>query len=479
MRKYNLGKSLTTFALMWAMMILPMMVTAQTRIKMPENDYKIQEDVKAGQQASREVEQQMPILNDYRATNYVQDIGRRLVNAIPREFQHREFRYTFKIVNASDINAFALPGGPMYINRGMIEAAKNEGEMAGVMAHEISHVALRHATANASKQNDWQTQLGTLGAILGGAILGGETGAQLGMLGVQAWQTKYSRGYETQADVLGAKIMANAGYDPRDLANMFRTIAQAGGSRGPEFLSSHPNPENRYEKIYQEARYLEVARNPTQNTRDFEYVQNRLERMPKAPTMEQIARSQQGQRQGQRQGQGQGQGTNRGAMANGRYSSRVQYPSTRTQVYRGGNFVTMRIPSNWEQFPGQTDVWFAPRGAYGQDGITHGATVGIINTQNRDLYRATQDYVNGLLQSNNYLRRTSRYTQGSIDRRNAYMTTLSGRSPITRDDEIVNVYTTQLRNGSLFYIITVAPRGEFSRYDRAFNDLIGSINLRD
>ncbi len=472
MKKYNLGKSLTTFALMWAMMILPMMVTAQTHIEMPKNDYKIQEDVKAGQQASKEVEQQMPILNDYQAADYVQDVGRQLVNAIPREFQHPEFRYSFKIVNASDINAFALPGGPMYINRGMIEAAKNEGEMAGVMAHEISHVALRHATANASKQNNWENQLGTIGLILGGAVLGGQTGAQLGGIVAQAWQTKYSREYETQADILGAKIMANAGYDPRDLANMFRTIAQQGGNRGPEFLSSHPNPENRYERIYNEARYLEVARNPTQNTREFELIQNRLERMPKAPTMEQIARSQ--------QGRGEGQGSSQGAMSNGRYSSRVQYPSTRTQVYRGGNFVTATVPSNWEQFPNEKSVWFAPEGAYGKDGITHGALIGIAQTQNRNLYQATQDYVNGLLQGgNNYLRRTSRYTRGAIDGRTAYKTTLSGTSPITRETEIVNVYTTQLRNGDLFYIINVAPRNEFSRYDRAFNDMIGSINLRD
>ena len=472
MRKYNLGKSLTTFALMWAMMILPMMVTAQTRIEMPKNDYKIQEDVKAGQQASREVEQQMPILNDYQSTNYIQDVGRRLANAIPREFQHSEFRYTFKIVNASDINAFALPGGPMYVNRGMIEAAKNEGEMAGVMAHELSHVALRHATANASKQNNIENQLGTIGLILGGAILGGQTGAQLGGLVAQAWQTKYSREYETQADILGAKIMANAGYDPRDLANMFQTIARQGGSRGPEFLSSHPNPENRYEKISQEARYLEVARNPTRDTREFENIKTRLERMPKAPTSQQIAQNQ--------QGQGRGEGSNQGAMANGRYSTRVAYPSTRTQNYSIGNLATVSIPTNWQQFEGQNQISFAPQGAYGDQGITRGVFVGVAQSQSRDLYRSTQDYVNQLLQGdNNYLRQTGRYVTGSIDRRNAYKATLSGRSPITRQYETVNVYTTQLRDGNLFYVITVAPSNETRTYDRTFSNLISSINLRD
>src|SRR5439155_17794952 len=95
---------------------------------------------------------------------------------------HPEFDYRFTWVNARDINAFALPGGPMYINRGMIEAAHNEGELAGVMAHELSHVALRHATAQATKQSSFGSQARTLALILGGAALGGQGGAQLGQV---------------------------------------------------------------------------------------------------------------------------------------------------------------------------------------------------------------------------------------------------------------------------------------------------------
>src|SRR5688500_10403956 len=200
-------------------------IAQQTRIKTPKNKYSVQDDIKLGSQAAVEIERQFPILNDGDATDYVERIGQRLVDAIPSEFRQPSFNYRFKLVNARDLNAFALPGGPMYVNRGMIESARNEGELAGVMAHEISHVALRHATAQATKQSSAKNTLGTIGLILGGAILGGQTGAQLGALGAQAWMTKYSRAYETQADALGARIMADAGYDPRDLANMFRTIA--------------------------------------------------------------------------------------------------------------------------------------------------------------------------------------------------------------------------------------------------------------
>nr|MBA2736923.1 M48 family metalloprotease [Pyrinomonadaceae bacterium] len=226
MRKYNLGKNLTFLMLACVMIVLPVAAIGQTRITMPKNKYNVQDDVKIGRQASAEVERQMPILNDAEATRYLQMVGERLVSGIPAQFRQPAFDYRFKIVNARDINAFALPGGPMYVNRGMIEAARTEGEMAGVMAHEISHIALRHGTSQATKQSNPLNQIGTIGLILGGAILGGEQGAQLGALGAQAWMTSYSRDYESKADILGAQIMANAGYDPRDLANMFRTIEQ-------------------------------------------------------------------------------------------------------------------------------------------------------------------------------------------------------------------------------------------------------------
>jgi predicted Zn-dependent protease len=147
---YNLRQVMAMLAAL-AIFAMPVSVFSQTKISYHSNKYKPTDDVKVGRQAAQEVEQQMPILNDAQTTNYVSRVGMRLVSAIPPEFQHPEFQYYFKVVNASDINAFALPGGPMYVNRGMIQAARNEGEMAGVMAHELSHVALRHGTAQASK----------------------------------------------------------------------------------------------------------------------------------------------------------------------------------------------------------------------------------------------------------------------------------------------------------------------------------------
>ena len=122
-----------------------------TRLEMPKNKYKIEDDVQLGRQEAAKAEQQLPLLRYQEIEDYVNEIGQKLVGAIPREFQQPSFHYTFRVVNSSEINAFALPGGPMFVNRGMIEAAKTEGEMAGVMGHEISHVILRHATAQATR----------------------------------------------------------------------------------------------------------------------------------------------------------------------------------------------------------------------------------------------------------------------------------------------------------------------------------------
>lgn len=476
MNRFQFSKQITVATLVWVMLLLPMAVTAQTQIKMPKNKYKVQDDVKIGNEYSGKVENEFPILNDRESTQYVQDVGRRLVNAMPREFQQPAFNYRFKVVNARDINAFALPGGPMYVNRGMIQAAKNEGEMAGVMAHEIAHVALRHGTAQATKQSSVKNQILGIGAILGGAILGGGAGAQLGAMFAQGYFLRYSRKYETQSDILGARILATAGYDPRDLANMFRTIAQQSqGGRPPEWLSSHPDPEKRYANINREAELLRVSSNPIKTTRAFSRVKERLQAMPKAPSMAEIAKK--NKENPNRTGGGNTSGGSNSEMSRGRYSRRVQLPSSRVQRYQGGQLFQVNYPSNWKQFPGQSDIWFAPEGAYGNQGITHGATIGLYKSQQRNLSGATQEYVKGILQANSYLRQTTGYSRFRLDGRNAYATRLTGRSPVTGQNEYAIIYTTMLRDGSMMYVVGVAPQSESFRYNRAFNNMVRSLRI--
>jgi Zn-dependent protease with chaperone function len=469
MKRNESGNRLAMFALLSALVIMPLAAFGQTAVKMPKNKYKVQDDVDLGRKTASEVDRQFPILKDADATRYVEQVGRRLVAAIPSQFQQTAFNYRFKVVNARDINAFALPGGPMYVNRGMIEAAKNEGEMAGVMAHEISHVALRHATAQQTKLNNPLNQILGIGAIIGGGILAGQAGAQAGQVVAAGYFLKYSRDYEKQADILGAQIMANAGYDPRDLANMFRTIEQQSGSggRAPEWLSSHPNPGNRYEAINREASLLRVNGTPIKITRDFERVQSRLRGMPKAQSMEDIERNAQNNK-------------TPSPTAGGKYSNSVAYPSTATRLFSSGSLFRASVPNNWRDFASGSDTLLAPEGAYGDQGITHGAMFGTYTASASGLSQASSEYVNGVLQGNNYLTQRGGLMRTTINGRNAYTTVLSGLSPVTGKTEVVTVYTTQLAaSGELFFIATVVPELEASRYSIAFRNIISSVRITE
>src|SRR5262249_24456498 len=207
----HFAKSLV-LAVALAVAITPLATFAQTQIKLHNNKYSPADDVKLGRQAAAEARQKFPLLRGPEVGAYFERVGQRLVTAIPPEFQHREFRYSFKVINASDINAFALPGGPMYVDRGMIEAARTEGEMAGVMAHEISHVALRHGTAQATKAQKYNVLGGILG--IGGAIIGGPAGAaaQVAHPGVGVYFLTFSRGYETEAHLPRGRDYGQRGY---------------------------------------------------------------------------------------------------------------------------------------------------------------------------------------------------------------------------------------------------------------------------
>lgn len=467
MKRNASGKRFALFALLSALVIMPLAAYGQTPVKMPKNKYKVQDDVELGRKAAGQVDREFPILNDADATRYVEQVGRRLVAAIPSQFQQQAFNYRFKVVNARDINAFALPGGPMYVNRGMIEAARNEGEMAGVMAHEISHVALRHATAQQTKLNNPLNQILGIGAIIGGGILAGQAGAQAGQVVAAGYFLKYSRDYEKQADILGAQIMANAGYDPRDLANMFQTIEkQSGGGRAPEWLSSHPNPGNRYEAINREASLLRVNGTPIKITRDFERVQGRLRGMPKARSMEEIERNSQNNQ-------------TQSPTAGGRYSNSVAYPSNTTRLYSSGSLFRASVPSNWRDFISGTDSLLAPEGAYGDQGITHGAMFGTYTAGTGGLSQASTEYVNGVLQGNNYLRQRGGLMRTTVGGRNGYTTVLAGLSPVTGKTEVVTLYTTQLNTGELFYIATVVPEIEAGRYSTAFRTMVSSLRITE
>ena len=444
------------------------LVDAQTRVTAPSNKYSPADDVKLGREAAAEVEKQMPMLNDDRVDDYVERIGERLVRNIPAEFQHNEFRYTFDVVNLREINAFALPGGPMYAHRGMIEKAGTEAEVAGVLAHEISHVALRHGTAQASKAGKYQ--MGQVGAAILGAIIGGRAGeavSTVGQFGFGAAFLRYSREYEKAADILGAQIMARSGYDPRAMATMFQRIEKESGGRAPEWLSNHPNPGNRAAYITQEARALRVE-NPVSDTRDFQTVQARLGQMAPAPSAEEVARR-------GNTGNPRSTGTN-GARPTGR----VDAPSTRYNTYDEGGIFRISVPSNWREMPSESQVTFAPDGGHGTidntSVFTHGIQIGMARNEQHDLQQATEELLAGLAQSNRGMRRPTNFVRGTIGGRPALRTVVANNADTTGPERLA-IYTAQMSDGSLFYVIGVAPENEYSTYANVFQRVVSSIRF--
>ena len=206
-----------------------------------------------GLQAAAQVYQQMPVLPDNSPeTQYIRQLGQKLVATIPPQYS---WPFEFHVVAQKEINAFALPGGPMFVNIGTITAAANEAQLAGVMAHEMSHVYMQHSAKQENKAEWTSTIAGLAGGVLG-ATSGGMLGelAQAGIqFGAQGLILKYSRTDEAQADAVGAIIMYKAGYNPQALADFFKTLEAQGGTP-PQLLSDHPNPGNREQAIEKEIR---------------------------------------------------------------------------------------------------------------------------------------------------------------------------------------------------------------------------------
>ena len=443
-------------------------VGAQTRVVAPDNKYSPPDDVKLGQEAAQEVEKQLPVMHDGEVNNYLTSIGRRLAENIPPEFRHPEFRYSFTGVNLREINAFALPGGPMFINRGMLEKAHDEGEVAGVMAHELSHVALRHGTAQQSKATPYA--VGSVAGQILGAIVGGGWGqviSQGSQFGFGAAFLRYGREYEKQADILGSHIMAAAGYDPRDMANVFRTIEKESGPGGPQWLSDHPNPGNRYDYITAEAKALHVTA-AQHDTQQFEGVQAHLRSLPPAPTTEEVAKNHKA-------------GRETGTPDVRPRTGDIPRPDSRTASYNEGNLFRVSVPANWREVPSNNSVTFAPDGATGtvngSSVFTHGVEIGVARNESHDLETATRELLDALRQSNPRLSAEQGYDRSSIGGRQALHTAASNVSDVTGGQEVIDVYTTQLADGSLFYVLGVAPREDYNAYANAFRNVVRSIQF--
>ncbi len=383
-------------------------------------------------------------------------------------------------MDTEEINAFALPGGFMFLNRGLIEAADNEAELAGVMAHEMAHVALRHGTNQASKAYLAQAGFGILGGLLGNGGTGQIIEA-IGGFGLNALFLKFSRSAETQADVLGTQILARAGYDPMAMVTFFNKLRNESGDRSgvEQFFSDHPSPGDRAERVQEEIRLIGGVdrRSPVGN---FHQIQARLDRLPPAPDRK-LAE-------------------NRGRYPTGGNSPEV--PSRRFDVFEAkSGLFRIAYPDNWVANPDPQGygVTIVPRGGVvatgqGRQEIIEGV---IINhyapfedrlrsrfqrpeDSSTILREATDDLVHQILRSNSYLEVSDdSWRRGTLDERSSLSVQLSGISPVTGEREEVKVFTRLLPDNHVIYTIFIAPSREFSELGTTFERMLSSLDVRD
>jgi predicted Zn-dependent protease len=231
----------------------------------------VSDEIAVGRQTQVEVRRQTPRLADVTVNGYVARIGHQLASHAPGV----RYPYNFSVANYREINAFALPGGPVWVNRGAIASAGNESQFAAVLAHEIAHVALRHSARQLSNMMVTNLGLNLLGALLGNS--GGANAAGVAARFVASGTfLKFSRDDEREADRVGAAILAHAGWDPRGMIDVMRTI-RAQERRDPTsvdvFFSNHPSSQ---ERIAQLRQTLPRNRSGRRDTTEFQSIRARL-----------------------------------------------------------------------------------------------------------------------------------------------------------------------------------------------------------
>ncbi|HKQ77690.1 MAG TPA: M48 family metalloprotease [Blastocatellia bacterium] len=435
----------------------------QPRFKPGFNLFSPQQDVEVGRQSARQILAETPMLDDPQIDGYIKQLGAKLASKAAGE----RFPYQFRVVATREVNAFALPGGFLFVNAGAIEAARNEGELAGVLAHEIAHVALRHGTNQATKAQLAQTGLGILGSIAGSGENPdlGQAVSAIGGVGANMLFLKYGRTAEKEADLEGARILVEAGYDPRDMANFFRALETQGRQRVPEMMSDHPDPGNRVKYITEEISRLPVSSNPVRTTPEFEAVKARLTGRESS-----LSENSQLRRIGE-------------DPTDLELGARPPRPSAQFNGYQPDDrSFGIQVPANWDALrASDSELIFAPKGAYGKHNgnqmVTHGIFIGTRGVQQPDLRSATGAFVQEQIESNPDFQIARAPQAFDFGGQEGYYAVVSGPSAINGVVEIDVTYTTITADGRMFYIITIAPEDEAEAYKPAFEKIIRSMRL--
>ena len=430
---------------------------AQTRVRPGFNLFSPEQDVQLGKEASIEIEKEVEVVDDRQLTNYIAGIGKRLADVAPGE----KYPYSFKVVADPNINAFALPGGPIYVHTGLIAAADNEAQLAGVIAHEVGHVALRHSTNQASKAKAFQLPLVLAGGLLGdkGGMLGSLAEIGLGF-GLNSVFLKYSRDAEKQSDLLGAQMLSQVGYDPVQMARFFEKLEGGGGSGMPQFLSSHPSPGNRVKYVQEEVRLLPAKSYTTGSASEFNQMKQRAAKI---------------------------QPTKKKAEATpGAAPTEAGNPAPaagQLLEFKGSGY-QLGYPSNWKTYPVNqgAGVTIAPADGVvkqqnGQPALVTGLMAGYFEPKNSNLRAATNQMI-GELQASNPDLKPVRGKSGSISvsGKTAQSVQLEGPGSVQGQRESVWLVTSQHPSG-FFYLIFVSPEQRYNELRPVYEKMVQSVRF--
>jgi predicted Zn-dependent protease len=234
----------------------------------------VQEEIEIGRAANEQIRARVPELRDTTVASYVRDVGKRLIRAAPGE----KYPYSFSVADLPEINAFSLPGGPVWINRGVLSKAGNESQMASVLAHEIAHIAQRHGADRLTQGMVAKWGLGLLGALLGNTGGAGTVQAAAGFLTGGVF-LKFNRDEEREADRVGMMILTRSGWSGKGMVELFEMLGRE-ASRNREsvdaFLSSHPSPQDRIENLSRVSQRL----GGTRDSARFRSIKARISRLP-------------------------------------------------------------------------------------------------------------------------------------------------------------------------------------------------------
>lgn len=463
-----------------------------------KNSFTEQQEITEGNKVAAQVFQQMPVLPDSSpVSRYVSQLGMKLVAQAPGY----HWPYNFHVVASEDINAFALPGGSIFVNLGTVRAAETEAQLAGVMAHEISHVVMRHATCNITKQQAPRMGFGIASVLsqvfLGNGALGSLAQAGIGM-GANLTFLRMSRDDEKQADLLGTDILYDAGYDPRGLPQFFEIIQAKYGNGGAQFMSDHPNPGNRTEYVNAEIATLPRRDHPIVTSAEFTRVHALAmnEKVYTAKEVQDGAWRSTGHYAVMAGGPGQvvnapapsgNNGQQQGQTAGVRLSRAAMGLKDRLVTYQGAGF-SVKYPSGWKKGAGQNgNVAFVPQNGAGQGGIAYGALVDGAQWQGgvtdaSSLSQATAALVQQLSRENGGLEQLGQISSIRVGGQMGNSVELRGRSPVYQNGVQMSerdwLVTVARPDGKLNYMVFIAPEQDFGTMRPLFSSMLKSFRVQ-